>query len=240
MRFEPLLLLDYWDILLLGAWLTVRITFMAFVFGYILGIAVALLAMAPSRIARAIAGTYVEVLRNIPFIIILFLVYYGLPFSGLRMPALFAGTLALSLFVSAYYAEIVRAAIFALPRGQFESARAIGMSPAQAMRHVVGPQVLRTVIPPSTNMTLTMMKESAVLSSITVPELTYQSLVVQGNTFAPFEVFAAVTLIYWLIAAIIAEASRRLEKRVGLAQQENVARNRIADRYLSLERRPAR
>ena len=156
------------------------------------------------------------------------------------MPALFAGTLALSLFVSAYYAEIVRAAILALPRGQFESARAIGMSPAQAMRHIVGPQVMRTIIPPSTNMTLTMMKESAVLSSITVPELTYQSLVVQGNTFAPFEVFAAVTLIYWLIAATIAEASRRLEKRVGLAQTQNVTRNKIADRYLSLERRPAR
>ena len=240
MHFDPLLLLDYWDILLKGAGLTIQITAMALVLGYALGIAVALLALAPARPLKLIAGIYVEVLRNIPFIIILFLVYYGLPFSGIRLPALFAGTLALSLFVSAYYAEIVRAAILALPRGQFESARAIGMSPAQAMRHVVGPQVLRTVIPPSTNMTLTMMKESAVLSSITVPELTYQSLVVQGNTFAPFEVFAAVTLIYWLIAAILAEISRRLEKRVGLAQAENVARNRIADRYLSLERRPAR
>ncbi len=144
------------------------------------------------------------------------------------------------MFVSAYYSEIVRAAILALPRGQFESARAIGMSPAQAMWNVVAPQILRTLIPPSTNMTLTMMKESAVLSSITVPELTYQSLVVQGNTFAPFEVFAAVTLIYWLISAVIAEASRRLEKRVGLAHTESVARNPIADRYLSLERRPAR
>ncbi|MBS9479053.1 amino acid ABC transporter permease [Ancylobacter radicis] len=240
MRFDPWMLLDYWELLLQGTWLTIRITVMALVLGYLLGIGVALLGMARSRTLRAIAGTYVEVLRNIPFIIILFLVYYGLPFSGVRMPALFAGTLALSLFVSAYYSEIVRAAILALPRGQFESARAIGMSPAQAMWNVVAPQVLRTIIPPSTNMTLTMMKESAVLSSITVPELTYQGLVIQGNTFAPFEVFAAITLIYWMIAIVIAETSRRLEARVGLAQRQSVTRNPIADRYLSLERRPAR
>ncbi len=126
-----------------------------------------------------------------------------------------------------------------LPRGQFESARAIGMSPAQAMRHVVAPQILRALVPPSTNMTLTMMKESAVLSSITVPELTYQGLVVQGNTFAPFEVFAAVASIYWLIAIVIADLSRRLERRVGAAQVEGTSRNRIAERYLSLVARRA-
>jgi polar amino acid transport system permease protein len=88
-------------------------------------------------------------------------------------------------------------------------------------------------------MTLTMMKESAVLSSITVPELTYQSLVVQGNTFAPFEVFAAVASIYWLIAIVIAEFSRRLERRVGAAQVESINRNPIAERYLSLVARRA-
>jgi polar amino acid transport system permease protein len=151
------------------------------------------------------------------------------------LPAIFVGTLALALFASAYYAEIVRAAIAALPRGQFESARAIGMSPAQAMSNVVAPQILRTLVPPSTNMTLTMMKESAVLSAVTVPELTYQSLVVQGNTFAPFEVFAAVTIIYWSISIVIAEVSRRLERRVGIAQNQGVIRNRLAARYLSLD-----
>ena len=108
------------------------------------------------------------------------------------------------------------------------------MSPVQAMRHVVAPQILRALVPPSTNMTLTMMKESAVLSSITVPELTYQSLVVQGNTFAPFEVFAAVASIYWLIAVVIAELSRRLERRAGAVQVESINRNPIAERYLSL------
>lgn len=239
MPFDPAILLDYWPILLDGAWLTIRVSAAAFVIGYAAGIVVALVALAPGRPVRFLAGAYVEVLRNIPFIIILFVVYYGLPFSGIRLPATLVGTVALALFASAYYAEIVRAAILALPRGQFESARAIGMSPAEAMRHVVAPQILRALVPPSTNMTLTMMKESAVLSSITVPELTYQSLVVQGNTFAPFEVFAAVAVIYWLIAIVIAALSRSLERRAGAAQAAGVTGNPIAARYLSLEARRA-
>ena len=234
MHFDPAVLVDYWPLLLQGAWLTLQVSAAAFVMGYVAGIAIALIALVPGWLPRLVTGLYVETLRNIPFIIILFVVYYGLPFSGIRLPAVLVGTVALALFASAYYAEIVRAAILALPRGQFESARAIGMSPISAMRHVVAPQILSTLVPPSTNMTLTMMKESAVLSSVTVPELTYQSLVVQGNTFAPFEVFAAVASIYWLIAVVIAEASRRLERRVGAVQAEATSRNRIADRYLSL------
>ncbi|MFE0752439.1 amino acid ABC transporter permease [Inquilinus sp. NPDC058860] len=239
MPFDPAILLDYWPILLDGAWLTIQVSVAAFVIGYAAGIVVALVALAPGRPVRFLAGAYVETLRNIPFIIILFVVYYGLPFSGIRLPATLVGTAALALFASAYYAEIVRAAILALPRGQFESARAIGMSPAEAMRHVVAPQILRSLVPPSTNMTLTMMKESAVLSSITVPELTYQSLVVQGNTFAPFEVFAAVAAIYWLIAIVIVALSRGLERRAGAAQAASVTGNPIAARYLSLEARRA-
>jgi polar amino acid transport system permease protein len=233
MHFDPTLLVDYWPLLLQGAWLTVQVSVAALAIGYAMGIAIALIKLMPGW-PRIVTAAYVETLRNIPFIILLFVVYYGLPFSGIRLRATLVGTVALALFASAYYAEIVRAAILALPRGQFESARAIGMSPASAMWHVVAPQILRALVPPSTNMTLTMMKESAVLSSITVPELTYQSLVVQGNTFAPFEVFAAVASIYWLIAIVIAEASRRLERRVGAAQAESVSRNRIAERYLSL------
>lgn len=239
MHFDPSVLVDYWPLLLQGAWLTLQVSVAALLMGYVAGIAVALIALVPGWLPGLVTGFYVETLRNIPFIIILFVVYYGLPFCGIRLPATLVGTAALALFASAYYAEIVRAAVLALPRGQFESARAIGMSPMSAMWHVVAPQILRALVPPSTNMTLTMMKESAVLSSITVPELTYQSLVVQGNTFAPFEVFAAVASIYWLIAAIIAEASRRLERRVGAVQANGVSRNRIADRYLSLVARRA-
>jgi His/Glu/Gln/Arg/opine family amino acid ABC transporter permease subunit len=133
MHFNPGLLVDYWPLLLQGAWLTVQVSAAALIIGYAAGIAVAMIALMPGWLPRLAAGLYIETLRNIPFIILIFVVYYGLPFSGIRLPATIVGTLALALFVSAYYAEIVRAAILALPRGQFESARAIGMSPAQAM-----------------------------------------------------------------------------------------------------------
>jgi ABC-type amino acid transport system permease subunit len=143
------------------------------------------------------------------------------------------------MFASAYYAEVVRAAIQALPPGQYESARVIGMSPAQAMRNVIFPQILRALVPPSTNITLTMLKESAVLSSVTIPELSYQGLIVQGNTFAPFEVFAAVAGLYWLISIATAELARRLERRVGGREAASVTRNALAERYLSLDKRGA-
>ena len=125
MHFDPAVLVDYWPLLLQGAWLTLQVSVAALVIGYAAGIAVALIALVPGWLPGLVTGVYVEILRNIPFIIILFVVYYGLPFWGIRLPATLVGTVALALFASAYYAEIVRAAILALPRGQFESARAM-------------------------------------------------------------------------------------------------------------------
>lgn len=230
------ILATYWPILLQGTWLTIRIVILSFIIGYALGIVIALVSLVPSRLARLFASGYTLILRSIPFIITLFLVYYGLPFFGFRLPAYVAGTAALSLFVSAYFSEIIRAAIVSLPRGQFESGRVLGMSPLQTMRHIIAPQVIPAVIPPSTNMTLTMTKESAVLSSITVGELTYQSLIIQGNTFAPFEAFGASAAIYWLLTACIAFGATRLEKRTGRWRDSGVTRSRIASSYLSFER----
>ncbi|WP_410015580.1 amino acid ABC transporter permease [Sodalis sp. RH24] len=235
MHIDFTVLYPYWPLLLQGAGLTLKITLIAFAIGYLLGMAVALLGLVPLRVVAAPIGLYIACLRSAPFIIFLFVVYYGLPYTGLRLPAEVVGTLALALYASAYYGEILRAGIQALPRGQFESARAIGMSPAQAMRHIIAPQVLRAVVPPTTNMTLTMMKESAVLSSITVPELTYQGLVVQGATFAPFEVFIAITALYWLIAALVAEIARRVELGGGQPSRHAIQRSAIARRYLSLD-----
>jgi His/Glu/Gln/Arg/opine family amino acid ABC transporter permease subunit len=236
MTLDPTLFIRYAPLLFQGAWVTVKITVMAFVFGYAAGVVIALLSLLPGRLPRAIITSYKTLLRGVPFIILLFLVYYGLPFAGIRLPAFVVGTVALAVFNSDYYAEVVRSAIVALPRGQFDSARAVGMSASQTMRHVVGPQVLRSLLPPSTNVTLTMIKESSVLSSITVAELTYQGLVMQGETYAPIESFAAVTGIYWAISASVAFAADRLERRVGRAQTERIGRSSLATSYLSFDR----
>jgi len=236
MAFDPHLIVEYAPLLGEGLWMTLRIVVAAFIVGYALGLIVALVSLLPGRLPRAGVALYGTILRGVPFIIVLFCVYYGLPFAGIRLPAFVVGTLALAIFNSAYYAEIIRAAIVALPRGQFESARAVGMSPAQAMWHIIGPQILRSLVPPSTNMTLTMIKESSVLSSITVGELTYQGLVMQGNTYAPIECFVAVGGIYWGVCAVVSWLSVRLERRVGLAQAAQINRNRLAASFLSFER----
>jgi His/Glu/Gln/Arg/opine family amino acid ABC transporter permease subunit len=239
MHFDPSIIFDNAPLFLRGALLTLEICLCALVAGYIWGVALALLRIAPQRPLRFIAGAWIASMRSVPFIILLFVIHYGMPFAGLRLPSIVTGTVSLALFASAYYAEVVRAAIQALPPGQYESARVIGMSPAQAMRNVIFPQILRALVPPSTNITLTMLKESAVLSSVTIPELSYQGLIVQGNTFAPFEVFAAVAGLYWLISIATAELARRLERRVGGHQAARVTRNALAERYLSLDKRGA-
>ena len=239
MHFDPSIIFDNAPLFLRGALLTLEICLCALVTGYIWGVALALLRIAPQRPLRFFAGAWIASMRSVPFIILLFVIHYGMPFAGLRLPSIVTGTVSLAMFASAYYAEVVRAAIQALPPGQYESARVIGMSPAQAMRNVIFPQILRALVPPSTNITLTMLKESAVLSSVTIPELSYQGLIVQGNTFAPFEVFAAVAGLYWLISIATAELARRLERRVGGREAASVTRNALAERYLSLDKRGA-
>jgi polar amino acid transport system permease protein len=110
------------------------------------------------------------------------------------------------------------------------------MSPGQAFVHVLAPQILRGLLPPSTNMTLTLIKESSILSTITVGELTYQGLVMQGETYAPLECFAAVSCIYWALCASVAWVAGRLEKRSNVAQAVAIHRNPQVASFLSFER----
>ncbi len=238
MRFDLSILIEYIPLFLRGASLTLAICVCALVLGYLLAMPLALMRIAPLRPLQWISGAWITLIRSVPFIILLFVVYYGLPFAGVRFPLIVTGTLSLAIFASVYYAEVIRTTVQALPTGQYQSARVIGTSPMQATRNVIVPQILHT-IPPSTNVTLIMLKESAVLSSVTVPELSYQGLIVQGNTYAPFEVFAAVEGLHWLIAIATAEAARWLERCMGGAQDVHVSRNALADQYLSLDKRSA-
>ncbi len=235
MRFDPTLLVTHAPAFLAGAWVTLQVTVLAFLLGYAIGLGMALVALLPGALPRGLVAAYVATLRSIPFIITLFVVYYGLAFVDLRLPPAVTGTVALAVFAGAYYTEVIRAGILAIPRGQFDSGHAIGMTGPQVMRNIVFPQVVRGLVPPSTNTTLSMMKESAVLSSITVAELTYEGLVVQGQTFAPFEVFFAVAGLYWLMATAIAAGATWLEGRTGRVQAGAVRRSPVAARYLSLD-----
>lgn len=219
-----------------GAWMTLRIAFAAFIAGMSIGAIAAAMSLSSVAPLRWLVMGYIAIMRGIPFIVLLFLIHYGLPAAGIRMPALFNGTAALSLFAGAYYTEIIRACVTALPRGQWESARAIGMSPFAATRIVIVPQILAPMVPPVVNCTMTMIKESSVISSITVAELTFSGLVVQGNTFAPFEVFIAVAILYWIICGAFAAAARAFESRLA-GTRRNRGLTPLVGRYLILEGR---
>lgn len=240
MTFDLSVVLDNWALFARGTWLTVIIAAAAVVAGFLISVPVALMALSHRRVLRWLATAYVEWFRNIPFIVVLYLFFYGLPFAGVRLAEAIVGTIALAFFASSYFAEIVRGAILAVPKGQMEAARAIGMSYFQGLWEIVAPQTLRLLLPPSTNTSISMLKETSVLSTITVAELTYQGLVVQGNTFAPFEVFLTTAAIYWVVTAIFAHGMHRVEKAAGAAQGEHHARPSLADKYLLIgSRRPA-
>jgi polar amino acid transport system permease protein len=226
-----------WQYFAHGIGVTILVTTAATILGFCIAFIVALLrtsAFLPLRIA---AGAYVEVLRNIPFIILLFIFFYGLPFAGIRIPERLAGTIALAMFASAYYGEILRGAMAAVPHGQVEAAQAMGLTNRQILRDIIVPQMWKFALPPMAGTTTMAVKESSILSTITVSELTYQGLIVQGMTFAPFEVFFAVAGLYWIFTALLSWGFRRTERAVGSPEMEAVFRSRVARKYLSLDHR---
>ena len=198
----------------LGFWMTIRIVIGAIILGMPFGLVLALCQRSRFRLLRILAVSYIEIFRNTPFIIQVFIFFYVLPFYGLHLPAAYVGTVALAAFGSAYFAEVIRGGINAVAKGQLESARATGMSDWEAMRYVVLPQTLPIVLPALTNQTLSLVKESAILSTITVGELTMAAITVQGQTFRPFEAFIMIAIMYWTLNETIAIIMRRVERKV--------------------------
>ena len=183
-------------------------------------------------ILRAVAAFYIELFRNAPFLIVLYVIFYALPTLQVRLPPLVVGTGVLCLYATSYLAEIIRGAYLAVPRGQLEAARAVGMSHFQGIREIVAPQMVGFLIPPSTNMGIILIKETSVLALISVGELTYQGMVVQAATFAPFEVFVAVGGLYWLVCSVLSFAAATAERRSAHAI-DGPRRQSVADSFLS-------
>lgn len=215
MSLDTSIFIDYWPEVARAFLVTIMISVGALLVGLPLGIALAFGKLSRTAALRWPAATFIEVIRNTPFMIQVYLAFYVLPFYGVRMPSWLVGVVSLGMFGSVYYAEIIRAGIESVPRGQMEAARATGMSYARGMRYIVLPQTLGFVLPPTANQTLSLVKESAVLSTITVSEMTYTALRIQGETFSPFEAFLMIAALYWLLNEGIATVIRRLERRSG-------------------------
>ena len=198
--FDFVAVLQQWPLLLRGVAWTLGLTAVSAVLGVALGVACAWARLEGPSPLRAAAGVYVELVRNTPFIVQLFFVFFGLPAAGVKLSPEWASVIAMVLNLGAYAAEIVRAGIQATPRGQVEAAVSLALAPAQVFVHVVLPPALQKVWPALVSQIIIVMLGSAVCGQISTEELSYAANLIQSRNFRAFEAFIVATALYLLLS----------------------------------------
>lgn len=193
-------LAQYRDQLLAGLWLTVLLSLVSIVAGTAVGIVLASLRSIGRRPVRVAVEAYVEVIRNTPFLVQLFIIYFGLPAAGLRVGAVTASLIGMTLNLAAYSTEIIRSGIEAVHRSQIEAGEALGFTQFQVYRHVVILPAIQKVYPALCSQFVLMMLASSICSAISTGELTAAASFVQSQSYRSFEVYLAVTAIYLALA----------------------------------------
>ena len=192
---------------------TIPLTAASFVLGLALAVVVALMRLSPLRVVSGVARTYISIIRGTPLLLQLFLIYYGLPSVGVRFNPFPAAIIALSLNVGGYAAEVIRAAILSVPKGQWEAASTIGMGYTTTLRRVVLPQATRNAIPPLSNTLISLVKDTSLASTIQVGELMRKAQEVAAPTFQFFELYAVAAAYYWVVCHLLSILQNRLEAR---------------------------
>lgn len=193
---------------------TLRLVAVAFVIAMIVGTIVASFRVAPARPLKVLGAIYVEYFRNIPLLILLFIIFYGLP-EELNIDEMVAGTVGLGLYTAAYVAETIRSGVFAVGKGQIEAALSLGMSYGQALRKVVLPQAIRTVIPPLGSLTIAMIKNSAIVGGgLAVADLLRTGRDIQNKNLQTNETFFWAAVGYLILTVTATIIVRRLETRL--------------------------
>lgn len=190
------------DLILDGLLTTIGLSALGLMLALIVGVIVGTAGALQHRGVRAAAATYVEVMRNIPLLVHMYVWYVGLAF--LRLPPFWCAVAALTLYSGAYVAETIRAGMNAVPRGQGLAALATGLTRLQALRLVIYPQALRIVTPSLASLASQLIKDSSLASVITVAELTYAASAIEGQTFRTFEVYITISLLYLALVTLVA------------------------------------
>lgn len=204
----------YWGFFVDGTKWTLFLSVFTVVFGVIFGVLLSLMRL--SRIAplRYFAVSYIEFIRGTPLLVQIYLIYYGLPYAGVSLPDYIAGILTLSLNSAAYIAEIFRAGIQNLDKGQMEAARSLGMPQRMAMRYIILPQAFRNILPALGNELVVVIKESSIVSVIGITELMYKADTVRGNIARPFEPLIIAAVIYFIMTFTLSKLLGRWESRL--------------------------
>lgn len=194
---------------------TVEVTVLSFLLSSVIGLALALMRLSPIKAVSAAGATIVNIIRGLPIIVQLFYIYFVLPDIGIQLTAFQAGVIGLGIAYSAYQAENFRAGIEAVDPGQREAAQAMGMRGALIMRRVILPQAFRIALPPYGNTLVMMLKDSSLVSTITVAEMTRAGQLIASSTFQNMTVYTLVALLYLLMSLPLVFGLRRLERRMG-------------------------
>ena len=203
--------------LLHGAWITIQITAMSCVLAVVFALAAGLAKISPFWPLRWIATAYIEVFRGTSALVQLFWLFFVLPHFGLTLDPIPVAVLALSLNIGAYGAEVVRGAILAVPRGQYEASIALNMRPSTRMRRIILPQATAAMIPPWGNLFIELLKATALVSLITVSDLTFEAYQLNQATLQTVQIFTLVLVMYLAIALVITFLMRGLERKVARA-----------------------
>ncbi len=195
-----------------GLRVTLQLTVGGATLALLLSLGAGLGRLSPSRWLRWPANAYVEIFRGTSALVQLFWFYFALPFFGISLPALVTGIVVLGLNSGAYGAEVVRSAIANVQRGQWEAARALNLGQGQAMRHVILPQALPMMLPPAGNLLIELLKNTALVSLITLSELTFTTQVQRAATLDTVPLFTLALLIYFAVAQVLLAGVRRLEQ----------------------------
>jgi aspartate/glutamate/glutamine transport system permease protein len=201
-----------------GFWVTVRLVVISFAIAIVVGTAVAALRIAPLKPLKWIGAVYVEVFRNTPLLVLLFISFAGLRRAGVAIDPWVAGTASLGLYTSAYVAEALRSGVFAVGSGQIEASLSLGLDYPRTMRYIILPQAFRTVIPHLGSLTIAMIKNSAIVgvSLLALPDLLHQARLVNSRTFATNETFFWAAVGYLILTLTATAVVRRLEARYAI------------------------
>jgi len=218
MTFDLSVLSGYWPSLARGfgstAWLCVAGGAMAGALGILLTVGQR---RGGSLLAALIRG-YTSITLGLPLLVLLYVMFFVLPDFGVLLPARLVGTVTLAIYYAPYIAEVIRAAVAAIPAGTVEAGVAIGMSPFAISRRIIAPQALPLLLPSLTGLMIGLVKDSALLSVISVHEFMFAAKEVVSDTYAPLEVYFVVALVYWGATSLIHFATRQWERRLGRTQ----------------------
>ncbi|RPU38678.1 amino acid ABC transporter permease [Pseudomonas aeruginosa] len=203
-----------WPFLLQGAMYTVLFAAVSMVLGLILGFSVAVVRVTKVPVVSQIAAVYVSDFRGTPLLVQIFVLYYGLPSVGIEFTPVTAGILALTLNVAAYLSESMRGAILGIDKGQWEAGLSVGLTWGQTLWNIITPQALRLAVPSLSNSLISLIKDTSLISVITVTELMLATKEVIAETFQPLPLYLAAAGIYWLLSALFERVQKALENRL--------------------------